>query len=77
LTIASTSTGPSWASATAIPSFTWVGSLEADAADPDGLRHRREVRVLELGPEIEKSGGFLLELNEAERAVIEYNDLHC
>src|SRR5690349_6459814 len=54
--------------------LSWI--LEADAADPNSLRHRREVRVLKLGPEVEKSGGLLLELNEAERAVIEYNHLH-
>ncbi len=49
----------------------WI--LEADAADPDGLRHRRKVRILELGPEVEKAGGLLLELDEAEGAVVEYD----
>jgi Thiamine pyrophosphate enzyme, N-terminal TPP binding domain len=42
--------------------------LDPEPADTDGLRHRREIRVLALSPEIEKSGGLLLELDKTKRA---------
>ena len=42
--------------------------LDPEPADTDGLRHRREIGVPELSPEIEKSGGFLLELDKTRRA---------
>ena len=55
---------------------TSAGSVEPDPADADRLGHRGEVRILELRAEIEKARGFLLELDEAERAVVEHDDLH-
>ncbi len=41
--------------------------FDPDSANTDGFGHCCEVRVLELGAEWEKTGGFLLELDEAER----------
>src|SRR5262252_10248871 len=49
--------------------------LEADSAHADGLRHRREIRILELGTEVEKSRRLLLDLDEAERAIVEHDHL--
>src|SRR6266446_7195183 len=50
--------------------------FEPDPAYANGFRHRREIRVLEFRASIQKARGFLLELDEAERAIIEYDDLH-
>src|SRR5208283_5990170 len=50
--------------------------FEADAANADRLGHRGKVRIDELGAEVEEAGGFLLELDEAERTVVEDDDLH-
>ena len=44
--------------------------LEPDLADADGFGHCREVRVLELGAKWKKAGGFLLELDEPEGALL-------
>ena len=76
LTTASIRTGPSWASAAAmpVPDLGWV--FEPHAADADGFGHRREIRVLEFRAEIEEAGGLLLQLDEAERAVVEHHHLH-
>src|SRR5262249_51863395 len=37
--------------------------LEPYAAHADRLRHRREIRILELGAEVQKSRGLLLDLD--------------
>src|SRR6266446_7317049 len=50
--------------------------LDPDPADTNGFGHRGEVRVLELGAKWEKTGGFLLELDETERAIVEHHDLY-
>src|ERR1700688_216332 len=52
------------------------GILEPDPAHTTGFGHGGKVRVLEIRNEIEKAGGFLLDLDEAERAVVEDHDLH-
>src|SRR5215475_4257579 len=74
LTTASTSTGPSCARfRDAMLDVARI--LEADPAHADGFRHRREIRILELGAEVEKSRRLLLDLDEAERAVVEHDHL--
>src|SRR5207237_10228233 len=50
--------------------------LDPNAADADGLSHGSKIRVSEFSAEIEKPGGFLLQLDEAERAIVEHHDLH-
>jgi hypothetical protein len=50
--------------------------FEPDAADADCFGHRREIRVPELCAGVEKARGFLLELDKAERAVVEHDDFH-
>ncbi len=50
-----------------------AGVFESDPADADGFRHGCEIRVLEIGAEIKKAGGHLLELDEAQRAVVEHH----
>ena len=50
--------------------------FKANAADPDGFGHRREVRIDKLGAEVEETGRLLLQLDEAERAVVEHDDFH-
>ena len=58
-------------------SFLDIGRVfEPDPAHADGFGHCREIRVLEVGAEWEKTGGFLLELDEAERAVVEHDHLN-
>ena len=49
--------------------------FEPDPAYAHGFGHDREIWVLECGPEREKPGGFLLELDEAERTVVEHHHL--
>ena len=49
--------------------------FEPDPADADGFGHCGEVRVVEIGAEWEKTGGFLLELDEAECAIVEHDHL--
>ena len=43
---------------------------------PTASRHGGEIGVLEIGAGIEEAGGLLLELDEAERAVVEDDHLH-
>src|ERR1700722_20096381 len=74
-TTASTSTGPSWASAAAI-AIHLVLFLDPDAPHADGFRHGREVWVLEVCAGGQKAGRHLLELHKAELAVVEDHDLH-
>src|ERR1700758_2775959 len=52
----------------------WV--LESDSAPATGFGHCREVRVLELGAEWEKARRLLLELDKAERTIVEHDDLY-
>src|SRR6266581_194314 len=52
------------------------GICETDTADAYCLGHGREVRIIETGPKIEEARGLLLELDEAERTVVEHDDLH-
>src|SRR6478672_9763585 len=49
--------------------------FESNAPYADGLGHGREIRVLQVHSEIEEAGGLLLQLDEAERAVVENHDL--
>src|SRR3981189_2084054 len=76
LTTASISTGPSWASAAAMPLSTSAGSSSRIPPTPQGSAHAAKVRVLELGAEVEKARGLLFDLDEAERAVVEHHDLY-
>ena len=50
--------------------------LKPDPAHTDGFGHRGEIWVLELGAEWKKTGGFLFELDKAERAVVEHDHLY-
>jgi integrase len=52
------------------------GILQPDSSHTTGFGHGGKVRILELGTEVEKARGFLLDLDEAERAVVEHHDLH-
>jgi hypothetical protein len=52
------------------------GICETDTAHTHRLCHCREVWIVELGPKIEEACGLLLELDEAECAVIEHDDFH-
>src|SRR5215831_17459270 len=52
------------------------GVFEPNAANTDGFGHCREIWIVECGPEIQEAGAFLLELYEAERAVVEDDDLY-
>src|ERR1700738_708337 len=52
------------------------GILKPDPAHATGFGPGGKGRILELGPEVEKAGGFLLDLDEAERAVVEHHDLY-
>src|SRR3979490_2491914 len=82
LTTASTSTGPLWASAVAMPASTSAGPSSRIPRPPQrpahaaGLSHRGKVRILEPRTEVEKASGFLFDLDEAERAVVEHHDLY-
>ena len=50
--------------------------FEPDSSYADGFGHGREIRIPEFCAEIEEPCGFLLEFDEAERAIVEYNDFH-
>ena len=50
--------------------------LDANACRSHRLGHLGEVRVLELGPEVPEARHVLLELDQAERAVVVDDDLH-
>src|SRR6267154_1384504 len=50
--------------------------LDAHALDADGLGHGREVRIDELGSGVKEAGRLLLELDEAESTIVEYDHLH-
>jgi hypothetical protein len=49
--------------------------LDADSLDSDRLCHRRKVRIFKLGPGVDEPGRFLLQFYEAERAIVENDDL--
>ena len=76
LTTASIRTGPSWAKRCGNAVLDLGRIFDADAADSDRFSHRREVRIVEFRAKIQKAGGFLLELDEAKGAVVEYDDFH-
>ena len=59
-----------------MPGSTSAASSSRMPLDADSLRHGGEIRVLELGTKIEEAGRFLLELDEAKRAIVEHHDLH-
>ena len=50
--------------------------FDPNAANPDGFGHCRKIRIVELGPVLQEAGRLLLELDEAERPVVEDDDLH-
>ena len=59
-----------------MPSLDVARIFEPDAANADRLGHGGEIRILELGAEVQEARRLLLELDEAERAVVEDDDLH-
>src|SRR3984957_3028242 len=53
-----------------------AGLFEADSPHTDGFGHVREIRILEIRADVDETGGFLLEFDESESAVIEYHHLY-
>ena len=51
--------------------FAWA--LEADSPHADGFGHGCEIRVLKIRADVGKAGGFLLEFDETEGTVVEYD----
>src|ERR1700694_5656110 len=51
------------------------GILEPDPAHATGFSHGGKVRILEIRTEVEKAGGFLLDLDEGEGGVVEQHTL--
>ena len=50
--------------------------LDPVARQAGGLRDLGEVRIVEIGPDIEKTRRLHLHVDEAEQAVVEHHDLH-
>ena len=50
--------------------------LKPDSPHADSLRHGGEIWVSKVRPGGKEAGRFLLELNEAEGAVVEHNHFH-
>ena len=50
--------------------------LDPRAVHAERLGHLGEVGVGEVGAEGDEAGGLHLELDEAERAVVEHDELH-
>ena len=75
LTTTSTSAGPSCAKAASSAGRRSFGILDAGAENPGGLGELGEVRVDQVGAVGEPPGRLHLQLDEAERAVVEHHDL--
>ncbi len=53
-----------------------VGMFDSLAVHPERLCHCGEVGIGQVGAEVHETAGLHLELDEAERAVVEHDDLH-
>jgi hypothetical protein len=58
----------------ALRDLAWV--FQADSTHADGVGHCGEIGVGERRTIVDEAGGSLFELDESQRTVVEYHDLH-